>query len=159
MADRNNIDEFVKLFEEKLYEKLPFSIFQHEKDDEREYVMFKVTSTYKGTMYRYRHIIDYVEINKFYDIMYDLEKLADYTVELLQRGFSNKLEEIQGEEGQERSDYHCYLCAAKNEEPCIVCGKPTNQIDIHHEVRVCSIECAYVLDMEQAEQESDGDDE
>jgi predicted nucleic acid-binding Zn ribbon protein len=57
------------------------------------------------------------------------------------------------------SDYHWYFCPAKNEEPCIVCGKPTNRIDIHHEVRVCSIECAYVLDMEQAEQESDGDDE
>lgn len=98
MADRNNIDEFIKLLEEKLYEKLPFSIFQHEKDDEQEYVMFKVTSTYKGTMYRYRHIIDYVEINKFYDIMYDLEKLADYTVELLYREFSNKFEEIQSKE-------------------------------------------------------------
>lgn len=54
MADRNNINEFVKLFEKKLYEKLPFSIFQHEEDDEQEYVMLKVTSTYKGTMYRYR---------------------------------------------------------------------------------------------------------
>lgn len=95
MADRNNIDEFVKLFEEKLYEKLPFSIFQHEEDDEQEYVMLKVTSTYKGTMYRYRHIMDYVEINNFYDIMHGLENLVDYVVELLYREFLDKFEEIQ----------------------------------------------------------------
>ena len=54
--------------------------------------MLKVTSTYKGTMYRYRHIIDYVEINKFYDIIDDLEKLADYTVELLYSEFSKKIQ-------------------------------------------------------------------
>lgn len=95
MADRNNINEFVKLFEKKLYEKLPFSIFQHEEDDEREYVMLKVTSTYKGTIYRCRHIMDYVEINNFYDIMHGLENLVDYVVELLYRDFLDKFEEIQ----------------------------------------------------------------
>ena len=96
MADK--IDKFIELVEEKIYKKIPFSIVEHEEDDEQEYMMLKVTSTYNGTMYRYRHIIDYVEINKFYDIMYDLEKLADYTVELLYREFSNKFKEIQSEE-------------------------------------------------------------
>lgn len=52
------------------------------------------------------------------------------------------------------SDYYWYFCPAKNEEPCAVCGNLTNRIDIHYEVRVCSVECAHVLDMEQAEQES-----
>lgn len=95
MADRNNINEFVKLFEEKLYEKLPFSIFQHEEDDEREYVMLKVTSTYKGIMYGCLHIIDYCDIT---DIVHSLENLADCTAELLYREFLDKFEEIQSEE-------------------------------------------------------------
>lgn len=98
MADKNNIDEFLKLLEEKLYEKLPFSIFEHIEDDEREYVMLTVTLTYKGKMYRYRHIIDYISINNFHDIMNGLENLADYAVELLYRELSNKFEEIQSEE-------------------------------------------------------------
>ena len=49
-------------------------------------------------MYRYRHIMDYVEINNFYDIMYGLENLADYVVELLYREFLDKFEEIQSTE-------------------------------------------------------------
>lgn len=95
MADRNNIDEFIKLLEEKLYEKLPFSILEHVENDEQEYVVLKATSTYKGTMYRYRHIIDYCDIT---DIVHSLETLAECTAKLLYREFSNKFKEIQSKE-------------------------------------------------------------
>lgn len=52
---------------------------------------------------------------------------------------------------------HWYFCEAKNEAPCIVCGRPTNKVDIHYEQRVCSVECVHVLDMELMEQESEGE--
>lgn len=51
---------------------------------------------------------------------------------------------------------HWYFCEAKNEAPCIVCGRPTSKVDIHYEQRVCSVECVHVLDMELMEQESEG---
>ena len=167
MADRNNINEFVKLFEKKLYEKLPFSIFQHEEDDEQEYVMLKVTSTYKGTMYRYRHIMDYVEINNFYDIMHGLENLVDYVVELLYREFLDKFEEIQIKEEQAMNFYEFnkkltktfgdFYILAKDKKPCAVCGNLTNRVDIHYEQRVCSNRCRSILDTGLAKRESEGE--
>lgn len=98
MADRNRIGEFIELVEKKLYEYLPFSILEHVENDEQEYVMLKATSTYKGIMYRYCHIIDYCDIT---DVVHSLETLADCTAKLLYREFSNKFKEIQSEEGED----------------------------------------------------------
>lgn len=34
---------------------------------------------------------------------------------------------------------------SEDEKPCCVCGKPTKQIEIHFECRVCSDECCIQL--------------
>ena len=34
---------------------------------------------------------------------------------------------------------------SEEEKPCLVCGKPTKQIEIHFECRICSGECCIKL--------------
>lgn len=42
-------------------------------------------------------------------------------------------------------EIHNGFILGKQEKPCIICGKPTNQIEIDFECRICSDECSMEL--------------
>lgn len=51
MTDK--IDTFIGLFEERMYEKCPFSTIEHVRNNKEEYVLFKIADYTRNILYRW----------------------------------------------------------------------------------------------------------
>lgn len=95
MEDKNRIIKFVKLVEEMFYEEFPFSAIEHVENNERQYVMFKAVSMYKGNVCRCAYYVNYGDI---YDTVLSLEEIANFTMNGLGRRMLDIIKETQSEE-------------------------------------------------------------